>query len=159
VGSAPERVERAAELHGRPGLSSDEARRRLAEHGPNVLATDRRRRLAAEFLARFRNPLVLLLLFHTGWFVESLATQVLVIFVIRTAGSPFASRPSGWLAATSLGVVAAALVLPFSPVARVLGFVPLPPAFLAVLVAAYLFAVEGVKRWFYRRAAASGAVG
>jgi P-type Mg2+ transporter len=95
-------------------------------------------------------------LFHTGWFVESLATQVLVIFVIRTAGSPFASRPSGWLAASSLAVVAAAVLLPFSPVAGALGFVPLPPAFLAVLavlVGAYLFAVEGVKRWFYRRAA------
>ena len=65
--------------------------------------------------------------FHTGWFVESLATQTLVIFVIRTDGQPArASRPSAPLAATTLGVAASALLLPFTPLARALGFVPLP---------------------------------
>ena len=88
------------------------------------------------------------------WFVESLATQVLVIFIIRTRGNPFRSRPSRPLVLTSLAVVAIALLLPFTPVAATLGFQPLPPLFFAVLVplvAAYLGAVEVVKRRFYRR--------
>jgi P-type Mg2+ transporter len=97
-------------------------------------------------------------LFHTGWFVESLATQVLVIFVIRTQGSPLRSQPSRWLVATSLAVVATAVLLPLSPLGSTLGFVPLPVRFfpvLAALVGAYLVAVEAVKRWFYRRLGAS----
>jgi Mg2+-importing ATPase len=91
-------------------------------------------------------------MFHTGWFVESLMTQILVIFVIRTHGNPLASRPHRLLAATSLAAVAAAIVLPYSPLAGWLGFVPLPPALIAALAAmtgAYLLAVQGVKRWFY----------
>jgi Mg2+-importing ATPase len=94
--------------------------------------------------------------FHTGWFVESLATQVLVIFVIRTRRSPLGSRPSGWLAATSLAVVGVAFVLPATPAAPALGFVAPPLRFLpilAALVGTYLVCVEGVKRWFYRRVA------
>lgn len=93
-------------------------------------------------------------LFHTGWFVESLATQVLVIFVIRTQGNPFRSRPSRPLVLTSLAVVATALLLPFTPAGTLLGFAPLPPAFFAILVplvVTYLLAVELVKRWFFRR--------
>lgn len=93
-------------------------------------------------------------LFHTGWFVESLATQVLVIFVIRTQGNPLRSRPSRPLVLTSLAVVLVALVLPFTPLGTMLGFEPLPLSFFAILVPvvlAYLLAVEVVKRWFYRR--------
>lgn len=93
-------------------------------------------------------------LFHTGWFVESIATQVLVIFIIRTRRNPLRSRPSRLLAATSLAVVAVAASLPFTPFGQQVGFVPLPGLFfiiLAGLVAAYLVAVEAVKRWFYRR--------
>jgi Mg2+-importing ATPase len=96
-------------------------------------------------------------LFHTGWFVESLATQVLVIFVIRTRGNPFRSRPSALLTATSLVVVAAATVLPFTPLGARLGFVPAPGPFyviLAGLVVAYLLMVQAVKTWFYRLFAA-----
>ena len=95
-------------------------------------------------------------LFHTGWFVESLATQVLAIFIIRTAGSPWKSRPNPWLAASSVGVVAFACLLPFTPLATVLGFEPLPPLFFAILatmVASYLFLLEIVKRRFYQHAA------
>jgi Mg2+-importing ATPase len=95
-------------------------------------------------------------LFHTGWFIESMATQVLVIFVIRTRGNPFKSRPNAWIVATSLVVVALAIVLPFTPAGAHLGFVA-PPAFfflvLAAIVVAYLLAVEGVKRWFFRHLA------
>jgi len=96
-------------------------------------------------------------LFHTGWFVESLATQVLVIFVIRTRGNPFLSTPSSILTATSLAVVAAATVLPFTPLGARLGFVPVPGLFFAILagmVVAYLVMVQVVKTWFYRHFAA-----
>ncbi|MDE3192303.1 MAG: magnesium-translocating P-type ATPase [Chloroflexota bacterium] len=88
-------------------------------------------------------------LFQTGWFVESLATQTLVIFVIRTAGDPWRSRPSLPLAVSAVGVVAAGIVLPFTPAAAVLGFVALPAAYFAFLAAAaltYLGVVEVVKR-------------
>lgn len=91
--------------------------------------------------------------FRTGWFVESLATQVLVIFVIRTRRSPLASRPHRWLALTSLGVVALAAALPFTPLAPLLGFTPLPLEFFALLglvVVVYLALVEFAKRRFYR---------
>ncbi|HEX3852763.1 MAG TPA: magnesium-translocating P-type ATPase [Polyangiaceae bacterium] len=93
--------------------------------------------------------------FHTGWFVESLATQTLVIFVIRTAKNPFKSRPSTGLIGTSLGVVAIGLLLPWSPLAHALGFSPLPLgyfAFLAVATATYMSLVELVKRFALRDA-------
>jgi P-type Mg2+ transporter len=96
-------------------------------------------------------------LFHTGWFIESMATQVLVIFIIRTRKNPFKSSPTPWLVACSLTVVAVAALLPFTPVGRHLGFVA-PPAFffliLITMLLAYLLAVEGMKRWFFRRFAA-----
>ncbi|HUW76954.1 MAG TPA: magnesium-translocating P-type ATPase, partial [Gallionella sp.] len=92
-------------------------------------------------------------LFHTGWFIESIATQVLVIFVIRTRGSPFKSRPNMMLVITSLGVVIVAALLPFTPIAAQLGFVAPPLLFFVILpamVLCYLLAVEIVKRYFYR---------
>ncbi|MFD8482877.1 magnesium-translocating P-type ATPase [Kitasatospora sp. NPDC059673] len=97
-------------------------------------------------------------LFRSGWFVESLATQTLVIFAIRTHRIPFLrSRPSIPLLAASLGVVALGVALPFSPVAATLGFTALPPAFflaLVTMVVVYLVLIEGVKRWFFTRPAA-----
>lgn len=93
--------------------------------------------------------------FHTGWFVESLATQVLVIFAIRTRRSPFwKSRPSPILVAAALTAVAVAVLLPFSPLAPILGFAPLPPVFwlaLAIFVVVYLAIVELVKRVLFGR--------
>ncbi len=92
--------------------------------------------------------------FHTGWFVESLATQTLVLFVIRTAGNPFKSRPSRPLTVTVLAVVLVGLLLPFTPLAPTLGFVPLPPLYFAYLVlftATYLGLVELVKRRLMRK--------
>ena len=92
-------------------------------------------------------------LFRTGWFVESMATQVLVIFVIRTRRIPWRSRAHPWLTATSLGVVATAIALPFTPLAPYLGFTPLPWAFfglLSGLLLAYLTMVELGKQWFYK---------
>jgi Mg2+-importing ATPase len=87
--------------------------------------------------------------FHTGWFVESLATQTLVLFVIRTAESPLRSRPSAPLAITTIGVAALGALLPFTPLAAPLGFTPLPLAFygiLALMTSTYLLVVEAVKR-------------
>ncbi|MEU8975512.1 cation transporting ATPase C-terminal domain-containing protein [Streptomyces monashensis] len=92
--------------------------------------------------------------FHTGWFVESLATQTLVIFAIRTRRIPFwRSRPSLALTLTALGVVALGAALPATPLADVLGFQPLPTAFfaaVAAMVVVYLLLVELGKRIFYR---------
>ncbi len=96
-------------------------------------------------------------LFQTGWFVESLCTQVLVIFIIRTRGNPLKSRAHPVLTATSLAVVAIAVVLPFTPIGAHFGFVPPPARFyfiLGAMVLVYLCAVELAKRGFYRWSAA-----
>jgi Mg2+-importing ATPase len=93
-------------------------------------------------------------LFHTGWFVESLATQTLVVFVIRTAGNPLKSRPSRRLLLSVSAVVAIAAVLPYTPVGSLLRFTPLPLSLLgtiAFLAVTYLLLVQAVKTWFYRR--------
>ena len=87
--------------------------------------------------------------FHTGWFIESLATQVLVILVIRTMGLPWKSRPSKPLFVTMVAVLVVAVVVPFTPAGALIGLVPLPPlyyGFLVVAVATYLAIVEVVKR-------------
>jgi Mg2+-importing ATPase len=94
-------------------------------------------------------------LFHTGWFVESLATQTLVLFIIRTAGNPLASRPSLPLSITVLLVVGIGMLLPYTPLATPLGFTPLPALyflFLVGMIATYLLLVEVVKRWLMKRA-------
>ena len=93
-------------------------------------------------------------LFRTGWFVESLVTQTLVVFVIRTAGNPFKSRPSGRLVIAVVAVSLAGAVLPYTPLGGLLGFTPLPPSLLAaiaVLTLTYMMLVQAVKTWFYRR--------
>jgi P-type Mg2+ transporter len=87
--------------------------------------------------------------FHTGWFVESLATQTLVIFVIRTARSPMKSWPSLPLAITTILIVATGILLPYSPLTRLFGFVQLPGpflVFLAISTVTYLALVELGKR-------------
>ena len=94
-------------------------------------------------------------LFHTGWFLESLCTQTLVIHIIRTGKVPFLeSRPSQFLIFTSIYIVTIGLVMPFLPLGGHFGFIP-PPAtyFLALLgiVGAYLATVQVVKAWFIRR--------
>ncbi|HJV07110.1 MAG TPA: magnesium-translocating P-type ATPase [Chromobacteriaceae bacterium] len=93
-------------------------------------------------------------LFHTGWFIESMATQVLVIFVIRTRRNPFKSQPNPWLLIGSLMVVAIAVLLPFTPAGVHLGFVPPPASFFFILIAMvlfYLLVVERIKQWFFQR--------
>ena len=92
--------------------------------------------------------------FHTGWFVESLATQTLVLFVIRTMGNPLKSRPSSRLAFTTILMVAIGVLLPYSPLASLLGFTKLPLpffTFLAISTATYLLLVEFAKRLLFAR--------
>jgi P-type Mg2+ transporter len=91
-------------------------------------------------------------LFHTGWFVESPATQTLVPFVIRTAGNPLASRPGVWLTVNTLAAVAVGLALPWSPLAGLLGFTALALPFflfLGISTFTYLLLVEAAKRKFF----------
>jgi Mg2+-importing ATPase len=95
-------------------------------------------------------------LFQTGWFIESLATQVMVIFVIRTRRNPWLSHPSPYLMTAALAVVASAFLLPFTTLGRWFGFVAPPAGLLVALLAmllCYLGLAEIVKRWFYRRLA------
>ena len=94
------------------------------------------------------------LLFHTGWFVESLATQTLVIFVIRTRRIPFFhSRPSVPILLAAFAVVTAGAVLPYTPLGHLLGFRPLPGPFFLALIAiiiCYLMLIELGKYVFFR---------
>jgi P-type Mg2+ transporter len=93
-------------------------------------------------------------LFQTGWFVESLLTQTLIIHVIRTNKIPFLQSRSSWqVLAMSLLVMAIGIILPFSPLGRSLGFTTLPPLywpFLALTLLSYMLLTQGVKmllRW------------
>lgn len=92
--------------------------------------------------------------FHTGWFVESLATQTLVIFVIRTARNPLRSRPSLALTITTITIVLFGVLLPYISPGALIGFTPLPFTFLlfiALATGTYLLLVEFVKRRLMRR--------
>ena len=92
-------------------------------------------------------------LFQTAWFVESLSTQSLVIFAIRTRRVPFfRSRPGRWLATATVAIVTLGVLLPYSPLASYFGFTPLPIAFLGILVVmlvVYICLVELGKSLFY----------
>ena len=94
-------------------------------------------------------------LFQTGWFVESLLSQTLIVYVIRTSGLPsLANRPSSALVAASLLVCAAGLWLPHSALAALFGFAPLPTAYwwgLGAILVAYALLTQLVKSWLIRR--------
>jgi len=94
-------------------------------------------------------------LFHTGWFVESLFTQTLIIHVIRTNKIPFIESRASWpLILTSVIIVAVGAGLTASPLAKTLGFVSLPPLywlFLAIMLLGYAILTQVVKTWFIRR--------
>jgi len=98
-------------------------------------------------------------LFQTGWFVESMVSQILIVFVIRTFRTPFtSSRPSSQLLFTCLALLAVVIGLPYTPLGTSLGFVPLPALYfivLILLVATYLFLVETVKKIFIKRVSES----
>ena len=94
-------------------------------------------------------------LFQTGWFVESLMTQTLIVYIIRTAKIPFLqSRPALPMLLITLTIMAVAIYLPFSPIASGLGFVPLPTKYffwLALILSSYCILTQLVKTWFVRR--------
>jgi Mg2+-importing ATPase len=94
-------------------------------------------------------------LFQTGWFVESLLTQTLIIHVIRTYRIPFLqSRASAPLVATTVGIILVGIWLPFSPLAPALSFSRLPGRYWPLLVAtllAYMLLTQGVKTWLHHR--------
>jgi Mg2+-importing ATPase len=91
--------------------------------------------------------------FRTGWFVESVLSAAMVVLVVRTRQPLLASRPSRSLTLATLLVLGATLLLPYSPLGKLFGFVPLPLPFLgllALILLAYVVSAELVKRWFYR---------
>lgn len=94
-------------------------------------------------------------LFQTAWFLESLSTQTLVILAIRTRRTPFyKSKPNKLLLLSSISIVGFALIIPFTPLGALFGFVQPHYTFfvvLAGLIGAYLVLVEVVKKWFYKR--------
>jgi Mg2+-importing ATPase len=92
--------------------------------------------------------------FRTGWFVESLLTELLVALVVRTRRTFYRSRPATSLVLITAVVACVAVVLPYSPLAGLFEFVPLPGHLMVSLIGvslAYVLTVEGCKRWFYRR--------
>jgi P-type Mg2+ transporter len=92
--------------------------------------------------------------FRTGWFTESILSAVLIVFVLRTRLPIGRSRPSRLMMQVAVAVGAATLVIPYSPLAPLLGLVPLPPGYLAIIagiIGLYFGAAEVTKRWFYRR--------
>ena len=94
-------------------------------------------------------------LFHTGWFVESLMTQTLIVHVIRTNLLPFIQSRASWqLTMTTALIMAIGAYLPFSPLGSFLGFVPLPPLYwllLLVTLLSYLGLTQIVKTWLLRK--------
>ena len=92
--------------------------------------------------------------FQTGWFIESLMTELFIVLVIRTRTTFFRRRPGTLLLAATLVVAGTTIFLPYTPLGALFGFVPLPFSFVLVLLgitAAYLVASELVKGWFFRR--------
>jgi Mg2+-importing ATPase len=116
--------------------------------------------ISPELAARYGNDAVNFTsaaqLFHTGWFVESLMTQTLIIHVIRTNLIPFVQSRASWqLTLTTLLIMAFGAYLPFSPLASYLGFVPLPglywPLLLGTLLC-YVALTQLIKMWLIRKA-------
>jgi Mg2+-importing ATPase len=114
----------------------------------------------ADLAARFAHPIdsdhtYAAALFSTGWFVESLMTQTLIVHVIRTNQIPFIQSRASWqLTMTTITIMGIGAVLPFTPVARYLGFVPLPGIFWPFLIGTlvcYVGLTQVIKSWMVRR--------
>jgi Mg2+-importing ATPase len=156
-------------------LMTDFPEMTIASDGVDVEMVEKPRRWDIAFIRRFMLTFglvssvfdyltfgVLLLLLHatpeqfrTGWFVESVISAAVIVLVVRTRRPFIKSRPGKYLLITTLSVAAAALILPFTPIAKPLGFGGLPPfvLFLMVcIVGLYILAAELAKALFYRRA-------
>jgi Mg2+-importing ATPase len=92
--------------------------------------------------------------FRTGWFQESVISASLIVLVVRTRKPFFKSKPSKYLFLVTLLIIVATLILPYTQLARIFNFRPLPPSFLFVLgliLGLYIFAAELAKKVFYKR--------
>ena len=114
----------------------------------------------ADLAARFANAVspndtYAAALFHTGWFVESLMTQTLIVHVIRTNLIPFIQSRASWqLTMTTILIMCIGAYLPFSPLGQFLGFVPLPPLYwvlLLITLVCYVGLTQVVKVWLLRK--------
>lgn len=94
-------------------------------------------------------------LFRTAWFVESLFTELLVALVVRTERPLLRSRPGSILGISTLALLVVAIAIPYVPASKILGFVPMPPAVMATVIAVsvlYVISAEALKSRFYRAA-------
>jgi Mg2+-importing ATPase len=94
-------------------------------------------------------------LFHTGWFVESLLTQTLIVHIIRTSKIPFLQSRASWpLIVSTLSVIAVGIYLPFSPFAEAFKLLPLPPLYFVLLfigLILYFLLTQFLKMWFIKK--------
>ena len=92
--------------------------------------------------------------FRTGWFIESLLTELVIALVVRTRHVFFRSRPGKLLLVSTLIIIAITLIIPYLPFDSIFGFIPLPlPLMLAVigLTILYVISAEVAKKYFYSR--------
>jgi Mg2+-importing ATPase len=92
--------------------------------------------------------------FRTGWFIESVVSASLIVLVIRSRKPFFRSRPGKYLQIATFSMVGLTLILPFTPLALIFGFSPLPFVFLVLIgliILSYIFTAEIVKKIFYKK--------
>jgi Mg2+-importing ATPase len=92
--------------------------------------------------------------FRTGWFIESVISASMIVLVIRSRKPFFRSQPGKYLLFATLSILALTLILPFTPLAGIFGFSPLPVSFIlfiGLIVLIYIFTAEIVKKIFYKR--------
>ena len=93
--------------------------------------------------------------FQTGWFIESILTELFILFIVRTHKNFFKSKPGKYLFIATIATVIVTVILPYTPLAQPLGFQPLPTEFLlllAAIVGLYIVCAELVKKVFYQHA-------
>jgi P-type Mg2+ transporter len=154
-------------------LLTDFPQMTIASDRVDAIATDKPHRWNIKFIIRFMLVFgllssffdaltfsVLLIMmkadqqvFQTGWFVESVISATLIVFIVRTRLPFFKSLPGKLLSIATAIIIAIVLILPFTPLAAVLGFVRLPLQFygwMTLIVVAYMICAEIAKRWFYK---------